>query len=150
MSGKVKKTVDTGSSLRVADFINGTFYKFRVRTYVNCGAAKAYSAWSDYKYVGMSKSIKATLSKNKKAIRLNWGKVDGAKKFAVYASTKEKSGYKKIKTVSAKSRSIAVSKVNKKKIKKNRKYYFKVVALSKAGKKTVTSSAYYIDGVNVY
>lgn len=149
-SGKVKKTVDGGSSLRIADFINGTFYKFRVRTYVNCGATRAYSAWSDYKYVGMSKSIKATLSKNKKGIRLNWSKVSGAKSFAVYSSTKEKSGYKKIKNVSAKKRSITVTKVNKKKIKKNHKYYFKVVALSKSGKKTLKSSVYYIDGVSVY
>ena len=65
-SGKVKKTVDGGSSLRIADFINGTFYKFRVRTYVNYWCNKSLQHGLDYKYVGMSKSIKATLSKKKK------------------------------------------------------------------------------------
>ena len=69
---------------------------------------------------------------------------------AAQERTKEKSGYKKIKNVSAKKRSITVTKVNKKKIKKNHKYYFKVVALSKSGKKTLKSSVYYIDGVSVY
>lgn len=142
MAGKVKRTQESsGSYVGVSGFINGTFYKYRVRTYVTCGSGRAYSAWSDYKYIGMSKSFKGTSSK--KAIRANWSKVNGATKYVVYVSTKENSGYKKVKTVSAKKRSVSITKVNKKKLKKGKKYYVKVVAQSKAGKKTVSSDAFW-------
>lgn len=142
MSGKVKKTQESsGSYVGIGNFINGTFYKYRVRTYVNCGTGKAYSAWSNYKYIGMSKTFKGTSTK--KAIRANWSKVSGATKYVVYVSTKENSGYKKVKTVSAKKRSVSITKVNKKRIKKGKKYYVKVVAQSKVGKKTVSSGAFW-------
>lgn len=44
MKGKVKKDiVQTSTSIRLESFINGTFYKYRVRSYVDCGAGKVFS-----------------------------------------------------------------------------------------------------------
>lgn len=149
MKGKVKKTVTTtSSSVSVDKFINGTFYKYRVRSYVDCGSTKAYSVWSSYRYIGMPKSFKAVASK--KTIKCSWSKLNSASSYAVYISTKEKAGYKKVKTLSAKKRSINITKYGKKKLKKGKRYYVKVIAKSKSGKKTVSSDVCWISNGRLY
>ena len=70
---------------------------------------------------------------------LSISKVSNASSFTVYASTKENSGFKKVKTVGAKKRSLTIKKVAGKKLKKNKYYYFKIVPNAKVGKKTVKS-----------
>lgn len=148
MKGKVKKTVTTtSSSIDVRNFIAGTFYKYRVRSYVTCGKTNAYSAWSDCKYIGMSKKFSGNASK--KRIKCSWSKINSASKYVVYISTKQNAGYKKVKTLSAKKRTINITKYGKKKIKKGKTYYVKVVAKAKNGKKTVTSGAYWVGTVTV-
>lgn len=140
--GKVKKNVyTTGSSVDVRNFIEGTFYKYRVRSYVQCGNTKEPSAWSGFKYIGVSKSGKFKVNSKKKSLTLSWSKISGATGYTVYASTNENSGYKKVKTVSAKKRKITVKKVKGKKIKKNKTYYFRIVPKAKVGKKTYTSQS---------
>lgn len=148
MKGKVKKTVTTSSnSIRIANFINGTFYKYRVRSYVTCSNGNVYSAWSSYKYIGMSKKFSGNATK--KRIKCSWSKVASASNYVVYISTKKESGYKKVKTLSSKKKSITITKYGKKKLTKGKTYYVKVVAKAKSGKKTVASGAYWVGTVSV-
>lgn len=150
MKGKTKKTLtSSGTSVRVSNIIAGNFYKYRVRTYINVGTTKFYSGWSGYKYIGMAKKYKGkTYSKrgtnSRNRIKVNWSKINGASEYVVYISTKENSGYKKVKTLKAKTKSITITKCGKKKLKKGKSYYVKVVAKAKSGKKKVTSANYWV------
>lgn len=142
MKGKVKKEVTTTStSTSVSDFINGTFYKYRVRSYVDCGTIKKYSEWSDFRYIGVSKKVTGVSRTrgNKRTLNLSWKKISGASKYVVYISKSKDGGYKKVKTLSSKKSSIKITKIGKKKLKKNTTYYVKLVAKGKSGKKTVSS-----------
>jgi hypothetical protein len=134
--GKSKKTItQTSSSFRIADFLQGTFYQYRVRSYVECGSKKVYSAWSACRYVAVPKSVAST-SKSLK-LSFNWSKVSGASKYLVYISTNENSGYKLVKKAGAGSRSVSLRKFNGKKIQKSKRYYIKIYTQAKVGKKTV-------------
>lgn len=142
MKGKVKKEVTTTyTSTSVSNFINGTFYKYRVRSYVDCGANKVFSQWSDFRYIGVSKNISGVSRTRgkKRTLNLSWKKVSGASKYVVYISKSRDGGYKKVKTLSSKKRSIKITKYGKKKLKRNTTYYVKIVAKGKSGKKTVNS-----------
>lgn len=55
----------------------------------------------------------------KKKVSISYKKATGAKKYYIYRSTKKSSGYKKVKTTSS-------SKYTDKKVKKGKKYYYKV------------------------
>lgn len=136
-SGKTKKNVtQTGNSLRLEKFIQGTFYQYRIRTYVETSTGKKYSKWSDYNYIGLSKDEKDKCVISGRKIKASWGKVSGATGYTVYISTKKNSGYKKVKTLGKKGTSITITKYNKKSLKKGKTYYVKVVAQAKIGKKT--------------
>ena len=119
-----------------------TFYKVRVRAYIKIGPQIYYGKWSDYFYTAPDlgfdsrKNIKiASVSKKKQPrIKLSWMKVKGATCYEIYMSETNAAGFKKIKTV--KKRNIIIKKFNKKKLKKNTKYFFKVVAVKKDGNKT--------------
>lgn len=142
MKGKVKKDiVQTSTSVRLENFINGTFYKYRVRSYVECGAGKVFSEWSDFRYIGMSKKVSgiSRVRGKKRTIRCSWKKVSGASQYVVYISKSQDGGYKKVKTLSAKKNSIVIKKIGKKKLKKNVKYYVRIVTKAKVGKKYKTS-----------
>ncbi len=142
MKGKVKKDiVQTSTSVRLESFINGTFYKYRVRSYVDCGAGKVFSEWSDFRYIGMSKKVSGVskVRGKKRTIRCSWKKVSGASQYVVYISKSQDGGYKKVKTLSAKKNSIVINKIGKKKLKKNVKYYVRIVTKAKVGKKYKTS-----------
>ena len=58
----------------------------------------------------------------------SWKKVTGAKKYEVYRSAKMKSGYKKVSTVKTNKLT------DKKKLKKGKKYYYKVRAVHGSAK----------------
>lgn len=142
VKGKVKKEVLTASnSVGVSDFINGTFYKYRVRSYVDCGIDKKFGEWSDFRYIGVPKDVNGVSRTRgkKRTLSLSWKKVSGASKYIVYISKSEKGGYKKVKTLSPKKRSLKITKYGKKKLKKNTTYYVKLVVKGKVGKKTVSS-----------
>ena len=148
MKGKVKKTVTVSStSVSISNFIAGTFYKYRVRSYVGCSTGNAYGAWSDYRYVGMAKKFSGVASRKK--IKCSWSKVASVSNYVVSISTKKNSGYKKVKTLSAKKRSITIKKCGKKKLKKGKTYYVKVLAKAKSGKKKVSSQTYWLGTVTM-
>lgn len=129
VAGKVKQTMGTQFSYIYPKNLKGTFYQYRVRSYVNCGTKPVYSAWSDTRTFAFAK--KATGKYVGGKLKVNWSKVKGATKYIVYTSDKENSGYKKVKTLSAKKRSITISKIKGKKLKKKKTYYIKIVPVSK-------------------
>lgn len=111
------------------------FRKLRVRSYIDIGGKRKYGEWSDWEYFARQPKVKA--KKASGGIKLSWSKIKGAKDYTVYASTKEKSGYKKFKTT--KNTSIVLTKCGNSKLKNNKTYYYYVVANKKVGKKTYKS-----------
>lgn len=117
-------------------------YKYRCRYYATYNNERISGDWSGYRYFWFH-NIKGTKHSNSRSsvsyLKVNWSKIAKAKSYTVYISTSEKGGYKKVKTLSAKTTKITIRKCGKKSIKKNKKYYVKVVAQVKDGKKTVKS-----------
>lgn len=140
-SKKSKTFTESGTGrCRISDFINGSYYRYRVRTYLEVNGKKAYSNWSDYNTVAIPKKITAKTSRSKRQLSLNWSAVSGASQYAVYVSDKENSGYKKVGTV--KSRSITIKKYGKKSLSKGKKYYVRIVPIAKIGNKNVSAKVY--------
>ena len=71
-------------------------------------------------------TIKSLKKSGKKAVKITYKKVSGVSGYQIYMSTKKKSGYKKIATLSSKK-----SSYTKGKLKKGKKYYFKVRTMKK-------------------
>lgn len=82
-----------------------------------------------------SKVTGVKLTAKKKAMKVAWKKTAGASGYKVYRATSKKGKYKCVKTASSKTTSF----INKK-LKKNKKYYYKVCAFVKSGKKTYNSA----------
>lgn len=76
--------------------------------------------------------VKASLSPGAQSITVKWKKVKKADGYQIYRATSKKGKYKKIKTVKKAS---TVTYTNKK-LKAGKKYYYKVRAYQKKGKKT--------------
>ena len=76
--------------------------------------------------------IKSVKKSGKNGIKVTWNKVSGISNYQIYMSTKAKSGFKKIATVSASKTSYT-----KTKLKKGKRYYFKIRTAKKV------SGAYY-------
>ena len=122
---KVLKTYDTTSnSGSYSDVKNNKLYKLQVRAYVMINNQKIYGEWSDTAYLFTQPMVKkASVSGNK--LKISWGKIDGLTGYDVYVSTKEKSGYKKVKSLSKSKSSLTVSKLKGKKFSKKKKYFIK-------------------------
>ena len=80
-------------------------------------------------------TIKSLKKSGKKAVKITYKKVSGVSGYQIYMSTKKKSGYKKIVTLSSKK-----SSYTKGKLKKGKKYYFKVRTMKKVSGKYRYSS----------
>ena len=80
-------------------------------------------------------TIKSLKKSGKKAIKITYKKVSGVSGYQIYMSTKKKAGYKKIATLSSKK-----SSYTKGKLKKGKKYYFKVRTMKKVSGKYRYSS----------
>ena len=149
-AGKVKKTLTSSGTSVSVNNTNGTFYRYRIRTYVDCGTeGKAYSAWSGYRYFGAIKTNGLSVTSSKKKIKINWSKVANANDYTVYISTNENAGFKKVKTVSNKSRSLTITKCGKNKLKANKRYYLRICTNAKVGKKTYKSELFNTTSVYV-
>ena len=131
----------TSSTYRdITPFFKNVFTKARARAYVEVNGQRVFGPWSGFTYTATSSSVKVIRSANKKKITVKWKKVKGATSYTIYASTKQNSGFKKIKTISAKKKSsYTFKKIGKKKLKKSKKYYVRVAYNTKVGKKTVKS-----------
>lgn len=148
--GKTKKVITGDSSPRVADFIEGNFYKYRVRSYVNCGSSRSNSAWSGFKTIAVPKNVSAKWSGKSKSLKVNWSKINNASGYTVYVSTKENSGYKKVKSLKAKTRSVTIKKCGKKRLKKNVTYYVRIVPKAKIGKKASAANSFGVYSFRAY
>lgn len=83
---KVVKTKKTSYSIK--NVPNGGYVNVSVRGYDKSGMySRAYTV-NARKSLGVAKSIKASYSKGKKAVKISWKKVAGAKYYIVYRSTK--------------------------------------------------------------
>lgn len=103
----------------------GVSYKYAVAALTEAGENTLESAKSES--ISVKPALKKTsvkLSPGKKKIKVKWSKVSGASGYVIMRSTKKGSGYKTVKTVKKGS---AVSFTNKK-LKKGKKYYYKVRA----------------------
>lgn len=136
-----KKTEDYPSNeFEISKVRNNAMYTVEMRVHDKWG----WSGWSKKAYLftqPMAVAGKTKVKGNK--LTVTWNKIKGATSYTVYASTKEKKGYKKLKTVKASKNSLTVKKIGKTKVNAKKKYYVYVVANKKVGKTTYTSGRHY-------
>lgn len=127
----VKGTSYTKSGLKT-----GTKYSFRVRAYKTAGGKTVYSPYSN------TVSAKPTLARVTKVktknnagrnARITWKRVAGANGYKIYRATKKKGKYRAVKML----KSGRTVKFTNKKLKKGKRYYYKVRAYRNIGKKKV-------------
>lgn len=82
-----------------------------------------------------STNIKSLKKSGKDGIKITWNKISGITSYEIYMSTKSTSGFKKITTLSSKKTSYT-----KTKLKKGKKYYFKVRTVKKVSKDSFYST----------
>lgn len=82
-----------------------------------------------------STNIKSLKKSGKNGIKITWKKTSGITSYEIYMSTKSKSGFQKITTLSSKKTSYT-----KTKLKKGKKYYFKVRCVKKISKDSFYST----------
>lgn len=137
----VKGTSYTKSGLKT-----GTKYSFRVRAYKTADGKTIYSPYS--KTVSAKPvlaKVRKVNAKNKikRSATITWKRVEGASGYKVYRATKKNGKYKAVKTIK---RGKTVKFTNKK-LKKEKKYYYKVRAYRTVDKKKVYGG--YSSGVSV-
>ena len=123
-SKKIKVTSTAKTSYKFSKLKENSQYTFKVRAYKKINGTKQYGSWSSklaVKTAAKSPSRFSVTAGNKKAV-LKWKKTSGVSGYEIYMSTKQKSGYKKIATIKKGS----TVKYTKKKLSKNKTYYFKI------------------------
>ncbi len=141
---KVKTITSTTTTTSTYRFAKNTPFKYRIRYYTISNGQKLYGKYSGYRYFTLHKiSGKRTYnwSSSNCKIKMKWGKVKGAKNYSVYISKRSNGGFKKVKTLGKNKTSITMTKMGKKNLSRFTKYYIKVVANVKVGKKTVKNDA---------
>lgn len=135
---KKVKTITKASTVSYKDKTvkGGKTYYYKVRAYSMEGNAKKAADFSDVQKVTVLKkpsisSIKAASAK----IKLDWKKVSGASKYEIYRSTAPNGTYKKVASVKGDTTSYTDTK-----LKKNKKYYYKIKAAGAGYKGTSYSS----------
>lgn len=148
-SGKVVDTDTISIANWSSSKVSGNqFYTIQVRGCVYANGDRktpVYGPWSDVKYFVPQPALKGGKKYNKVSngtLKLRWTKVKGATSYSVYVSTKEKRGFKKVKTT--KKTKVTLKKFKGKKFKNNKKYYFYILANKKVGKTTIKSP--YVNG----
>lgn len=115
----------------------GKTYKYKVRPYKVSDGGTYYGDFSNtVKAVTNPKAPKIKLKAGKGQVKVSWKKISGANGYEVYRSTKKSKGYKKVATI----KKASTVKYTNKKLKKNKKYYFKVRAYKIVNKKKLYSS----------
>ena len=123
-SGFTKITDTKTTKLTDTNVNTGTTYTYKVKAYKTIGDVKIYSKDSvtvTAKPVLKKAAVKAKKTGKRKAV-IRWNKIAGAKGYEVFRAAKKKGKYKKIKTIK-KNKTV---KFTNKKLKKGKRYYFKV------------------------
>lgn len=130
------KTV-TGTSFRDTKLATGTKYSYKVKAYAKADGKTITSKESNVKTVtpALSAPVKVKAKAGAKKATISWGKTDGANGYKIYRATKKNGKYKAVKTIK-KQRTV---KYVDKKVKKNKRYYYKVRAYKNVGGKKVYS-----------
>lgn len=138
----VSKNTSLGNSGYLSKVSNTMVYNVQVRGYITVNGQKYYDKWSDKAYLFTQPMVKkASVSGSK--LKITWSKVSGVTGYDVYVSAKEKSGYKKVKSLSSSKSSVTVSKLGGKKFSSKKTYYIYIVGKKKVGKTTYTSGRHY-------
>lgn len=131
---KYQKTADVkSSSVNVTKLSKAAGYSFRVRAYKITDGTKYFGSYSSTFKTATAPSKVSSLKVKKASrtkINLTWKKTKGASGYAVYMKTGN-GKYKRIKTITKGT----IAKYSKTKLKKGRKYTFKIRAYKKADKK---------------
>ena len=137
----------TKTSYKVTKLGKGKTYKYRVRAYKTINKVKKYGSWSSVLNSGTKTSAPkiSRITTGRKKANLRWNKVSGANGYEIYMATTKKGKYKKVKTVT-KGNAI---KYTKSKLKKNKRYYFKVRTYKKVNGKKIYSSYSSIKSIKV-
>lgn len=115
-----------------------TAYTAKVRLFVNMkdpSKTKIYSEWSTPAMLIPQPVV--TGKRYDTRAEMQWTKIAGVNNYTVYASAKKDKGYKKVATT--KSTKYTITKVNGKKMKKGKTYYYYVKANAKVNDKTYSS-----------
>lgn len=116
-----------------------TFY-YKVRAYAQKNGVISYSDYSEIQSVKTALKpvkIKAVSNYNYRTLKISWSRNSESTGYIIYRSTKQNSGYKRIKTItdnktiSYKDNTCTTGK----------KYYYKIVAYTKTSSKTYKSAA---------
>lgn len=130
------KTITSGSTVSYTNssLTTGTTYSYRVAAYrgSSIGSQSKTASTSPKLSTPTSFKVKA----GKKSASVSWKKTTGASGYVIYRSTKSKSGFKTVKTITKSS----TVKYTNKSLKKGRTYYYKMRAYRKVGSKKVYSS----------
>jgi hypothetical protein len=114
----------------------GKKYTYKVRAYnLKENGSKVFGDYSSSKAAvpvpAKPSSIK--LYKKSKAVKVKWSRVKGASGYQVYMATKKNGKYKNVKNI----KSAKTTVYTKTKLKKGKKYYFKVRAYKTVGKNKI-------------
>ena len=140
--GKTSSNSYTIKKLKAA-----TTYKYRVRAYKTIDGTQYYGSYtSSIKTSTQTKkpSISKLTTKSKK-VTIKWKKVSGASGYQIYMATSKNGNYSKIKTITKGS----TTSYTKSKLKKNKKYYFKIRTYRTVDGKKVYSSYSSIKSIKV-
>lgn len=124
----------------------GTTYYYKVRAYRVVDGTTVYSGFS--KVVSAKPTLSkttVTLKAGKKRAQVKWKKVTGASGYQVYRSLKKTKSFKKVKTITKGS----TVKYTNKKLKKGKRYYYKVRAYRNVGGKKVYGAYSAVKSVKV-
>ena len=130
------KTITRGDTVTYTNsgLATGTKYSYRMTS------VRGKSESSQSKTVSATPTLSTPTSfkvkAGKKSAAVSWKKVSGANGYVVYRSTKSKSGFKAVKTITKGS----TVKYTNKSLKKGKTYYYKVRAYRTVNKKKVHSS----------
>lgn len=146
-NGKLKerKILNSSYSSRVSfsNVKNEMVYSVRVRAWQTINGRKLYTGWSEPIYCFTQPRITSAKIRSGK-LQLKWKKVSGATGYRIFVSTKQNTGFKKVKTLSAGKSSVTIKKFKGKKFSAKKRYYVYVQTLKKVKGKVNTSGALYV------
>lgn len=133
---------NSGSKLK-----SGTAYTFKIAAYQNINNKKVYGDAVIVKSAtkpSTPKIIQTRSMSSKKAV-IKWKKVDGSSGYQLYMSVRKSSGYKLVKKINKSS----LTSYTKTKLKKGKRYYFKLKSYKTVDKKKIYSNYSVIKSVKI-
>lgn len=143
----VKIATTTSLTYTNKKLANSKSYQYVVRAYAQNSNGKVYSSFTETLTTNTTPATPKinVFAKKKGQLKIKWSKLNSASGYEIYQSTSKKGTYKKIKTVTKKA---TISYTNKK-LKSNKKYYYKVRAYNTINGKKVYGSYSSVKGKKV-